>query len=90
MFIKPLYVVICMAPLERAGKLGASDKGGEQGGCGCLDLGPDLLVSVTVVHAVRIREWVMTPCIVSVLVGFHYRVARRLTGNQPRQGRDGI
>ena len=30
----------------------------------------------------------MTPCIGRVLVGFHHRVAHRLTGKQPWRGQD--
>ena len=33
--------------------------------------------------------WVLTPHMQRVLGGFHHRVARRLTGRQPRKGRDG-
>ena len=31
--------------------------------------------------------WVLTPCMNSFLVGLYHRVARRLTGRQPRKGR---
>ena len=34
--------------------------------------------------------WVMTPRIGRVLVGFHHRVARRLTERQPWRGRDDV
>ena len=30
--------------------------------------------------------WVLIPCMKGVLGGFHHRVARRLTGRQPRKG----
>ena len=36
------------------------------------------------------EKWVMTPRIGRVLGGFHHKVARRLTGRQPRLGRDGL
>ena len=36
------------------------------------------------------KTWVMTPQIGRVLGGFHHRVALRLTGRQPRRGRDGV
>ena len=36
------------------------------------------------------ETWLMIPRIGRVLGGFHYRVSRRLTGRQPRQGRDGV
>ena len=32
----------------------------------------------------------MSPCIGRTLVGFHHRVAHRLTGHQPRNGLDGM
>ena len=35
-----------------------------------------------------LETWVMTPRIGRVLGGFHHRVARRLTGRQPRQVRE--
>ena len=38
----------------------------------------------------RSETWVMNPHIGKVLVGFHHRVALRLTGKKPRQGRDGV
>ena len=47
-------------------------------------------IYVVVVQAVviyRSETWVMTPCIGRVLGRFHRRVARRLTGRQPRRGR---
>ena len=30
-----------------------------------------------------LETWVVTPCIGRMLGGFHHRVSRRLTGNQP-------
>ena len=36
------------------------------------------------------ETWVMTPRIGRVLSRFHHRVDRRLTGRQPRRGRDGV
>ena len=36
------------------------------------------------------ETWVMTPRIGRVLGGLHHRVAHRLMGRQPRQGRNGI
>ena len=38
----------------------------------------------------RPETWVMTPRIGRVLGRFHHRVAHRLTGRKPRQGRDGV
>ena len=35
------------------------------------------------------EKWVMTPHMQRVLGVFHHRVARRLTGKQPRKGREG-
>ena len=36
------------------------------------------------------ETWVMTPHTRRVLGGFHHRVAHRLTGRQPRRGRDEV
>ena len=35
------------------------------------------------------ETWVLTPHMLRVLGGFHYRVSRRMTGRQPQKGRDG-
>ena len=46
-------------------------------------------IYMAVFQAVMIYEsetWMMTPCIGSVLGGFHHRVARRLTGQKSRRG----
>ena len=43
-------------PLESASELGTADEGAEQGGCGCPDLGPDLLGDGPVGHDVRVRD----------------------------------
>ena len=50
------------------------------------------IIYVEVVQAVIMygsEKWVMTPRIGMVLDGFRHRVARSLTGIQPRRGRDG-
>ena len=50
-------------------------------------------IYLAVVHSVMLywsEIWFMTPHIGKVLRGFHHRVARRLTGIKPWQGRDGV
>ena len=48
------------------------------------------LVVVQLVMIYGSKTWVMTPHIGRVLGRFHHRVVLRLTGRQPRRGRDGV
>ena len=45
------------------------------------------LAVVQLVLLYRSEPWVLKPRMQRVLVSFHHRVARRLTGRQPRKGR---
>ena len=49
------------------------------------DLGADILEGGPVDNV-----GAMTPCIGRMLRGFQYKAARKLTGRQPRRGRDGV
>ena len=52
-------------------------------------LGRIFVAVVQEVIIYRSDMWLMTPRIGRVLGGFHHRVARRMTGRQPRRGRCG-
>ena len=78
-------------PAEITAKVVAADKGADQGGCGCLDLGPDILGSGTFSNVVRFGDVGDDPP--------HWEGVRRIPpqggpqadgGGQPQQGRDGV
>ena len=53
-------------------------------------LGQIYLVVVQSFMLCGLETWVLTPRMKRVLGGLHYRVARRLTGRQPRRGQERV
>ena len=70
--------------------MGVDDEGDVQGGCGCLDLGPDILGSGTAGTILRVGDVGDDPPHQRVLDRFHHRVEHRLAGRQTWKGRDDV
>ena len=71
-------------------EVGKDDLGVDQGGCGCLDFGSDLLGGGTVSHSLRVRDVCRDTAHWDSLGVSHHRVDRKLTGGKPRRGLYGV
>ena len=78
-----------MQLLEVEGELGAVIADFEPGGGGSEGVGKFFKAVTQAVLLLRAETWVPTPSMERALSSFQHRVARRLTGRQPRIWGDG-